>query len=230
MALSNASSIFANDSYSPQEYVAADPLTNSVGRTSLVDPGKLAQPSNTPTASTVEPTTKGASNTSGISGNEAKGAVKGAIAAIKFGIDLNNARTAYRATTAQIRNNITLSQINEADTISRGRQAMLERRVEGEENSSAALMHLAAQGLDVNSPGAQNLIKSYEAMGIYNAMREESNMYREAFKFDVEQAQYEFAQDMADINYDTQRFNATLDFATGMLDAGATAYGDKSFA
>lgn len=209
MALSNPS-IFTRDTYSSSPTNEGDALSRAVERTDL-SPGDLSSASSS-----------GGSSTSGISNAQAKGAIKGAIVATKFMMDLNNARSAYQATNAALTNNLMLSRLNEADTIQRGRQSVLERRVEGEIASDQALMHLAAQGVDVNSPGAQNIIKSYEAMGIYNAMREEANMFREAFKFDIEQAELEYASDMAKINYDQAKFNATMDFAFGTLDAVAT--------
>lgn len=229
MALSSSSSIFTADTYTPA-MVETDPLTSAVGRTQLVDPGKLTQPANTPTASDIQ-TKAGSSEFQLTSQGKAIGAAKSAIVATKFVVELNNARSAYRATTAEIRNNLMLSKLNEQDTIALGHQAALERRSEGSNNADQAMMHLAAQGLDVNSPGAQNVIKSYEAMGIYNAMREESNMYREAFKFDVEQSQLEYAQDIADINLRSAEFNSYVNLGIGLADAGVSAaYPSNTFA
>jgi hypothetical protein len=223
MALSQAS-IFSSDSYVPAGgYETPDPLTTSVGRTQLSPPVDTIQSANTSTATTVDQKPgAGMSNTDKAS--IAKGAVKSAVVAVKFGIDLNNARSAYRSTTAEIQNNLMLSRINEDDTYFRGRQAMLERTNQGNLASKQAMSHLAAQGLDVNSPGAQNVIRSYQAIGIYNAAREEQNMYREAFKFDVEQAQLGYAQDMAEINLETAQFNAGLEFVMGQAEAASLAY------
>lgn len=225
MAISSTDSIFTSDTYTPSSYQSQDPLSSAVGKTQLSPPSSLIQSSNQPTANTVDSKASSAAPQAVSTGSAAgaKGAVKSLIVAAKFMIDLNNAQSAYRATTAEIRNNMMLSRLNEDDAMSQGRQKILDRKVEGQNASNAAAAHLAAQGLDVSSHGAQNVIKAYEAIGIQNAAREEQNMYREAFKFDVEQAQLEYAKDMAAVNLKTQQLNSTLDFIFGQMDAASTA-------
>lgn len=230
MAGLSGANIFTSDSYDSSQSISTDPFERA--NTSLMPGAPSKGVASDPVGAAVNNTSLGSSqipkekvpdnSMSAEDVAQAKGAIKGVIATTKFMIDLNNASSAYRATSAEVRNNLMLSQLNEQDTIARGHQAMLERQNEGTNNSKQVMQHLSAQGIDVNSPGAQNIIKSYQAMGVYNAMREEANMYREAFKFDVEQSQYDYAQDMAKINYNAQKLNAGMNFAFGAIDAAAT--------
>jgi len=215
MALSG---IFLNDGYGGSDTV--DPLTRAGNRTRMVSPQALTLNPQTPAQAGTSTPTLGATPESS-DGRKLQGAAQGGIAVAKFMLDLQNAKSAYSTITGEIANNKLLSNLNESDTYVRGREAELSREVEGELASGQGGLALAAQGIDLSSGGAQNVLNSYKAMGIYNATREKLNTYREAFKYDIEQAQLDYADDMALVNFKKDQLNAALNFAGSAASSAA---------
>ena len=139
-----------------------------------------------------------------------------AFAGAKLFLDVMNAKSQYDAVDGQSKLNIYQANISASDAISRGAGRALERKQEGKREGQSALVALAAQGIDVDSSGAQRVVASQEAVGIYNGMLEEINASREALGFELQKVQFGFQRDQAKIQRDTAIIGSSLEF-------GATA-------
>lgn len=99
-----------------------------------------------------------------------------------------------------------------------GKQAALDRQMEGELNADQAQLALAAQGQNLDRAGAQKLASSYRAIAINNAMLEEAKMYADMAGIDME---------MANIRYEVSIASNQADAALtkGILDTGFSLAG-----
>lgn len=199
--LGSTTSVSSKSSFTPAQSKNLDPLAEAVDRTSLAPKQTLEDtPSDNPSLDTVK-------------------AARAGVMAAQFITDIMNAQSAYNQTTSAVQRNLLLSKVNEEDTYFRGRQKALEEVTRGNLNADQVSASLAAQGIDLNSTGAQNTIAGYKSMGAYNAMRQEMNMFREAFKYDVEQIQLELQSDIAYRN----RNQAMLGSLTNLAASAAMA-------
>jgi len=139
------------------------------------------------------------------------------LAGAKFMMDVSNAQSAYNSVKGTAAMNIVQARNQAADALSRGRQARLDRESEGYNAGNSALLNAAAQGQDVSGTGAQKIKGSYEAIGILNGMQEEINSMNEALGFELEEINYDYQQDIAEVN----RNSAIIGSA---LNAGASLY------
>lgn len=105
----------------------------------------------------------------------------------QFFVEVMNANSAYNTAKGQAALNITQARIQGADAIYRGHQAAMDRQSEGKDAGQSALLAMAAQGQDVNGDQVQKIKGSYEAIGIYNGMKEEVNSVREALGYELEE-------------------------------------------
>lgn len=203
--LGSTTELTGSSNFTPAQAKNLDPLAEAVNKTSLA-------PSATEATLEAE-TPKMAALT------KARLGVVGA----QFLTDIMNAQSAYQTTTTAVQQNLMLSKLNEEDTYYRGRQKAMDQRSQGNLNADEALSNLAAQGIDISGAGAQNIVEGYRSMGAYAAMREEMNMYREAFKYDMEQVQLEMQGEIAGYNRNTQMLGSLLNAGvqTGFAVGGA---------
>lgn len=138
------------------------------------------------------------------------------LAGAKFMLEVVNAQSQYQTIKGQASLNIMQARNSAADALNRGRQAQSDAQSEGYQAGQESLLSAAAQGQDVNGAGAGKIQASYEAMGIYNGMREEINSMREALGLELEEINYDYQVGQADI----QRTNSMIGSA---LSFGATA-------
>lgn len=99
-----------------------------------------------------------------------------------------------------------------------GKQAALDRQMEGELNADQAQLALAAQGQNLDRAGAQKVAASYRAIAINNAMLEESKMYADMLGIDME---------MANIRHEVRnaRDQADMALTQGILNTGFSLAG-----
>lgn len=99
-----------------------------------------------------------------------------------------------------------------------GKQAALDRQMEGELNADQAQLALAAQGQNLDRAGAQKIASSYRAIAINNAMLEEAKMYADMAGIDME---------MANIRYEVRNARSQADAALtqGILNTGLSLAG-----
>jgi hypothetical protein len=133
-------------------------------------------------------------------------------AGARFMADVLNANSAYNATTGEARLNIMQARNQAADALYRGRQAQMDAQSEGRQAGESALLAMAVQGQDVSGAAVQKIQASYEAMGIFNGMREEINAIREALGYQLEEVAY---------NY--QMRNAAIARDSAIIGSGLTA-------
>jgi hypothetical protein len=133
-------------------------------------------------------------------------------ASARFFADVLNANSAYNATTGEARLNIMQARNQAADALYRGRQAQMDAQSEGRQAGESALLAMAVQGQDVSGAAVQKIQSSYEAMGIFNGMREEINAIREALGYQLEE-----------VAYDYQIRNARIARDSAIIGSGLTA-------
>lgn len=138
------------------------------------------------------------------------------LAAGGFLIDVMNANNAYQNAVGEARINIMLARNSANDAISRGRQAALDRQLEGYQAGQDATLAMAAQGQDVTGAGVSKVQGSYEAMGYFNAAREEINSFREALGYELEIVSYEYQSEVAGYNRDVAIWGSALKTAVTM--------------
>lgn len=142
------------------------------------------------------------------------------LAGAKFFMDMQNAQSAYAAHSAATQMNIMNSKMQARDALARGRQRALEERQRGEAVGNEALLALAAQGQDVSGANAQSVESSYEAIGAYNALMEETNSIREALGFELEEVALDYELEQRRIERDTTIISSALNFAASSYNAG----------
>lgn len=113
-------------------------------------------------------------------------------AGAQFFADVLNANAAYAAASGQAQLNIMQARNQAADALYRGRQAQMEAQSEGRRAGESALLAMAVQGQDVSGSAVQKIQGSYEAMGVFNGMREEINAVREALGYKLEEVAYDY--------------------------------------
>lgn len=203
--LGSTTKLSANSTFTPAQSKPSDPLADAVDKATLL-----------PTSSdAVDKASLLSTSPDGVLGEE--GTKLSALSKARLGVlgaqfitDLMNADSAYRTTSTAVQQNLMLSKLNQEDAMYRGRQKAMDQRSQGNLNADEAMMNLAAQGIDISGAGAENIIEGYRSMGAYAAMREEMNMYREAFKYGIEQIQLEMQGEMAGINRDIQVMNSLM--------------------
>lgn len=110
----------------------------------------------------------------------------------QFFADVFNANSAYAAASGEAQLNIIQARNQAADALYRGRQARTEAESEGRAAGESALLAMAVQGQDVGGAAVQKIQGSYEAMGIFNGMREEINAIREALGYELQEVAYDY--------------------------------------
>lgn len=109
-----------------------------------------------------------------------------------------------------------------------GKQAALDRQMEGELNADKAALALAAQGQDINSAGANKVLASYRAIALENAVREEASMYAEIAGVEMQIANERYNVRVAENQNQMALYQGILN--TGMALAGSYAGGSSSAA
>lgn len=135
------------------------------------------------------------------------------LAAGEFIVDVLNAQSAYRNAAGQAGINIQMARNSANDAIYRGRQAAFDRQSEGFQAGEDVALAMAAQGQDVSAGATEKLRGSYQAMGYVNAAREEINAMREAMGYQLEEIQYNYDSEMAEINRDIAIWGSGLSTA-----------------
>ena len=195
---------------------------------SATDPSRFSLAPGAPTQAQTSPitivpsdTTQTTDTTKSVSRSTVTKTALGAVAVLKGVAEINNAKSAYRALKGQAQLNIMMAQNQAADAVYRGKQLALDRQAEGVQAGQQSLLAAAAQGQDVAGAGAQKIQQSFEAMGVYNAMREEINSIREAMGFELEEVGLEFQIAQGEIARDSAIANAYLNTGVGLLGAAA---------
>jgi len=132
-------------------------------------------------------------------------------------LDIMNANSKYEAVKGEAGLNIYLAQQSANDAIARGKTRANMRVSEGMQQGEQALVYLAAQGLDVNSVGADRIAASQEAMGLYNGMMEEINSHREAMGYELEEVQLNYMVRQAEVERDTAVLGGIINFGANAL-------------
>jgi hypothetical protein len=135
----------------------------------------------------------------------------------KFFADVLNAQSAYFATTGQAQLNIIQSRNQAADALYRGRQAQMEAQSEGRQAGESALLAMAVQGQDVSGASVGKIQSSYEAMGVFNGMREEINSIREALGFQLEEVAYNYQVRNAEIARNSAILGSAIQAGAGLV-------------
>lgn len=132
--------------------------------------------------------------------------------------DVMAAQTQYEAIKGAGETNIYLMNHQKALTLAAGRQAALDRQMEGEQNADQASLALAAQGQELRGAGVDKVTSSYRAMALQNAAREEANMYAAIAGIDIQ---------IANVDYNTTMAENAADMALyqGILNVGMSAGG-----
>jgi hypothetical protein len=127
--------------------------------------------------------------------------------------DVFNANSAYNAVAGEARLNIIQTRNQAADALYRGRQARMEAESEGRQAGESALLAMAAQGQDVQGSAVQKIQGSYEAMGVFNGMREEINAVREALGYELQEIAYGYQVRNAAIARESAIIGSAINFA-----------------
>lgn len=135
-----------------------------------------------------------------------------ALEGARAGLEIFNAVSKYNSIAGSARFNLMQIENQVADAYSRGQGRALGAQLEGESAGEQSLLALAAQGQDVRGAGAQRVQSSYEALGQYNAMVEEINMYREIYGLELEAVNQNFAVDQAAIQRDMSILGSVAQF------------------
>lgn len=126
--------------------------------------------------------------------------------------DVFNANAAYAAASGQAQLNIMQARNQAADALYRGRQAQMEAQSEGRRAGESALLAMAVQGQDVSGSAVQKIQGSYEAMGVFNGMREEINAVREALGYKLEEVAYDYQTRNAGIARQSAIIGSAINF------------------
>jgi len=132
--------------------------------------------------------------------------------------DVMASETQYEAIKGAAATNIYLMNHQKSMVMAAGKQAALDRQMEGELNADKASLSLAAQGQDLGGAGADKVTSSYRAMGIMNAAREEAKMYAEMAGYDIQIANEDYGVEMAGLQND-------MALTQGILNVGMSAGG-----
>jgi len=141
------------------------------------------------------------------------------LAGAKFFADVLNANSAYNALEGQAQLNIVQARNQAADALYRGRQAQMEAQSEGRQAGESAILAMAAQGQDVSGSAVQKIQGSYEAVGIFNGMREEINSIREALGYQLEETAYNYQVRNADIARQSAILGSALNLGASSIGA-----------
>jgi hypothetical protein len=144
-----------------------------------------------------------------------------ALAGAEFIINVLNAQSAYNTAKGQAGLNITMARNQAADALYRGHQAAMDAQSEGNNAGQSALLNMAAQGQDVNGSAVTKVQGSYEAMGVYNGMREEINSMREALGFELEEVAIDYQLKTAKAARNASMISSGLTLAAKSYAAGA---------
>lgn len=139
-------------------------------------------------------------------------------AGAEFFADVFNANSAYNAASGEAQLNIIQARNQGADALYRGRQARVEAESEGRQTGEDALLAMALQGQDVSGSAVQKIQGSYEAVGVFNGMREEINAVREALGYELQEVAYNYRVR----NVEIARTSAIIGSA---INAGASSIG-----
>jgi hypothetical protein len=152
--------------------------------------------------------TPSAPKTPGMSGTDK---AKMGLAGAKMLLEIGNAQNAYVTATGQAELNIMMARNQASDALSRGHQAALERQSEGYNMGQQALLSAAARGQEVGGAGVEKIQGSYEAMGVFNGMKEEINSMKEALNYKLEEVGYDYQKANAKIARDNAMIGAVLE-------------------
>jgi hypothetical protein len=141
------------------------------------------------------------------------------IAGARFFADVLNANSAYNALAGQAQLNIVQARNQAADALYRGRQAQMEAQSEGRQAGESAILAMAAQGQDVSGSAVQKIQGSYEAVGVFNGMREEINSIREALGYQLEETAYNYQVRNADIARQSAILGSALNLGASSIGA-----------
>jgi hypothetical protein len=142
------------------------------------------------------------------------------MAGARFFADVLNANSAYNAASGQAQLNILQARNQAADALYRGRQARIEAESEGRQAGESALLAMAIQGQDVSGSAVQKIQGSYEAMGVFNGMREEINAVREALGYELQEVAYDYQIRNAEIARNSAIIGSGLNFAASSVGTG----------
>lgn len=138
--------------------------------------------------------------------------------ALKSVTDVMNAQAQLSSIEGAAETNMYRLNYQRSLLMSAGKQAALDRQMEGEVNADQAQLALAAQGQNLDRAGAQKVASSYRAIAINNAMLEEAKMYAEMAGIDTEMANLRF-------EVDTARSQADMARTQGILNTGLSLAG-----
>lgn len=138
-------------------------------------------------------------------------------AGAQFFADIFNANSAYAASSGEARLNILQARNQAADALYRGRQAQLEAESEGRQAGESSLLAMAIQGQDVGGAAVQKIQGSYEAMGVFNGMREEINAVREALGYQLQEVAYNYQIRNADIARRSAIIGSAINFGASSI-------------
>jgi len=141
-----------------------------------------------------------------------------AVSAVQAVTDVMASQTQYEAIKGAADTNIYLLNHQKSLIMVAGRQAALDRQMEGELNADQASLSLAAQGQDLRGAGVDKVTSSYRAMALQNAAREESKMYAEMAGVEIQIANQDYNVEMADNANDMALYQ-------GILNVGMSAGG-----
>lgn len=146
------------------------------------------------------------------------GAVSAGIAGLSALQNISNAESAYDALKEQ--NKVNALELDRAEGIllQQGHQSILDMKRAGEENAVSAQLALAAQGQNLNSAGAEKVSESYKAMGVYNALIEETNLLRGVYDINFQRIEMKRMEGLAK----AQKKNAQF---SGLVSTVASAAG-----
>ena len=138
-------------------------------------------------------------------------------AGAQFFADVLNANSAYNAASGEAQLNIIQARNQGADALYRGRQARTEAESEGRLAGESALLAMAIQGQDVSGSSVQKIQGSYEAMGVFNGMREEINAVREALGYELQEVAYNYQIRNAAIARDSAIIGSAINFGASSI-------------
>jgi len=138
------------------------------------------------------------------------------LAGARFFLDVQNANSAYAAYKGAAIMNIANVRLQGRDSLARGKSRALAAAQEGETMGDEALLAMAAQGQDVNAQATTSVEESYEIVGVYNALIEETNSIREALGYEMQEV-------AMDYELDQKRNERNSTIISSALNYGATA-------
>lgn len=135
------------------------------------------------------------------------------------------ARSQARFAVMQNETNAKFAEMQERDTLRRGKDMASARKAEASRTKSSTRAKMAAQGIDIDSGSAADVQSDIELAGELDAIQIENNAYREAFGFKVDASQSRFAAKIAQISGD---FKARTTLLTSQGSAFGSAIGVAS--